>query len=90
MTHGWKRHADDRIVVKLGINFSRLREKTVRRASGEPDEGPATGHDLLRLDSRPCPSTGAFRAVFSRGREKIIENRHVYLALISYACLQNA
>ena len=29
--------------MKAGSSFYRVREKTVRRASGEPDEGP--GHE---------------------------------------------
>ena len=76
------------------FNFSRWREKTVRRASGEPDEGP--GHELrflLYFRALALNWRGS-RAVFSRQREKLIADRKPRrvpvsrLMTVGISCLQ--
>ena len=62
------------------FNFSRWREKTVRRGSGEPDEGPGHESQFLFCFRALALNWRGFRAVFSRQREKLIAHhkpRHV-------------
>ena len=58
------------------FNFSRWREKTVRRASGEPDEGQRHESRFLFYFRALALNWRGSRAVFSHKREKVTADRN--------------